>query len=172
MKRYARILGAALAIGSAAAATTSAAPIPEKTAGPPTMSAIAKKMNGVTASLARTITGEPTRKPQKAVLRDLDALIAELEKECQGCRNGIASNRPMRPAADSNPHGGTGGVGPLGDPGAGEKDWAELTPRERDRILQSMSEGFPPEYRTVLERYYRRLAEERSAATTKPTEAP
>lgn len=170
MKRYSRILGAALAIGAAASA--SAAPIPEKTAGPPTMSAIAKKMNGVTTSLARTITGEPTQRPQKAVLRDLDALIAELEKECQGCRNGIASNRPMRPAADSNPHGGTGGVGPLGDPGAGEKDWAKLTPRERDRILQSMSEGFPPEYRTVLERYYRRLAEEQSAASAKPAEAP
>ncbi len=28
-----------------------------------------------------------------------------------------------------------------------------------------MSEGFPPEYRTVLERYYRRLAEEK---TVKP----
>jgi hypothetical protein len=26
-----------------------------------------------------------------------------------------------------------------------------------------MSEGFPPEYRLVLERYYRRLAEEKSA---------
>ena len=26
-----------------------------------------------------------------------------------------------------------------------------------------MTEGFPPEYRTVLERYYRRLAEEKSA---------
>ena len=26
-----------------------------------------------------------------------------------------------------------------------------------------MSEGFPPEYRTVLERYYLRLAEEKSA---------
>jgi hypothetical protein len=25
-----------------------------------------------------------------------------------------------------------------------------------------MSEGFPPEYRTVLERYYRRLAEEKT----------
>ena len=28
-----------------------------------------------------------------------------------------------------------------------------------------MSEGFPPEYRTVLERYYRRLAEEKTAAS-------
>ena len=41
-------------------------------------------------------------------------------------------------------------------------DWAKLSGRERDRILQSMSEGFPPEYRTVLERYYRRLAEEKT----------
>ena len=33
-----------------------------------------------------------------------------------------------------------------------------------------MSEGFPPEYRMVLERYYRRLAEEKRgpAADTAP----
>ena len=28
-----------------------------------------------------------------------------------------------------------------------------------------MSEGFPPEYRLVLERYYRRLAEEKAATS-------
>jgi hypothetical protein len=170
MKRNSRIIVAALAIGASSSA--SAAPIPEKSAGPPTMSAIARNMGGVTTSLARSITGEPTQRPQKAVLRDLDELIAALEKECQGCKNGIASNRPMKPASDSVPHGGTGGIGDLADPGASEKDWAKLTPRERDRILQSMSEGFPPEYRTVLERYYRRLAEEQSAESGKPAEAP
>ena len=62
-------------------------------------------------------------------------------------------------------HGGTGGIGDLVDPGQSEKDWAKLSARERDRILQSMSEGFPPEYRTVLERYYRRLADEKSATS-------
>jgi hypothetical protein len=54
-------------------------------------------------------------------------------------------------------------MGDLADPTVSNKDWAKLSGRERDRILQSMSEGFPPEYRTVLERYYRRLAEEKSA---------
>ena len=157
-----RILGAALTLGAAAA--VSAAPIPEKSAGPPTMSSISKKMNGVTRSLSKTDTGQPTQKSQRTVLRNLDELIAALEKECQGCKNGIAKNRPTRPAQDSNIHGGTGGVGDLVDAGASEKEWAKLTPRERDRILQSMSEGFPPEYRTVLERYYRRLAEEKTAA--------
>ena len=58
---------------------------------------------------------------------------------------------------------GTGGIGDLVEPGESSKDWAKLSGRERDRILQSMSEGFPPEYRLVLERYYRRLAEEKAA---------
>jgi hypothetical protein len=166
MKTRFRILGAALTtLGAAASASVAAAPIPEKKA-PPTMSAIVDRMDVVVESLSKTVTGDPTQKGQKAVLRGLDALIAELEKECQGCRAGIASNPPKRPAADSNPHGGTGGIGDLVDAGASDKEWAKLTPRERDRILQSMSEGFPPEYRTVLERYYRRLAEEQSAATT------
>ena len=65
-------------------------------------------------------------------------------------------------------HGGTGGIGDLVDPGDSAKDWAKLSNRERDRILQSMSEGFPPEYRTVLERYYRRLAEEKTAPAAMP----
>jgi hypothetical protein len=133
-------------------------------------------MNVVVGELAQTVTGPPVQKTQKTLIRDLDLLIAQLEKECQGCKNGIAANRPTRGAKDSNPHGGTGGIGDLVEPGIGDKDWAKLTPRERDRILQSMSEGFPPEYRTVLERYYRRLAEEKTAkpaaGDVEATEAP
>jgi hypothetical protein len=70
---------------------------------------------------------------------------------------------------------GPGGIGALVDPRQSEKDWAKLSARERDRILQSMSEGFPPEYRQVLERYYRRLAEEKTAgpgAAPAPAPAP
>jgi len=67
---------------------------------------------------------------------------------------------------------GTGGIGDLVNPGDSAKDWAKLSDRERDRILQSMSEGFPPEYRLVLERYYRRLADEkRGPAAGAPAEA-
>lgn len=161
MKTLFCVFGPALAVVMLAGA----APIPEpSTSGPPSMSAIASKMNGVVVSLAESTTGKPVQKEQKVILKDLDDLIAELEKQCQACRNGIARNRPANPSPDSNPHGGTGGIGDLVEPGAGDKDWAKLSPRERDRILQSMSEGFPPEYRSVLERYYRRLAEETPAA--------
>jgi hypothetical protein len=126
------------------------------------ITSITTKMTHVSGDLAKKETGEPVQKVEKAIVHDLDELIAALEKECQACRNGIKRNNPTRPLADSVIRSGTGGIGSLVEPGKSNKDWAKLSDRERDRILQSMTEGFPPEYRTVLERYYRRLAEEKT----------
>jgi len=120
-------------------------------------------MVGVVDDLGRKQTGEPVQGEQKAIIRDLDELIASLEKQCEACRGGIKRNKPNRGMADSTISSGTGGIGDLTNPDEGGKGWGKLSDRERDRILQSMTEGFPPEYRTVLERYYRRLAEEKSA---------
>src|SRR5262245_42279702 len=130
---------------------------------PPRPAEIAGKMAGVADDLGRRQTGEPVQTEQKTILRDLDELIASLEKQCENCRNGIKRNNPNAGMRDSMISGGTGGVGTLVDPNETGKDWGKLSGRERDRILQSMSEGFPPEYRTVLERYYRRLADEKAA---------
>jgi hypothetical protein len=124
---------------------------------------IANKMSGVVDELGKKVTGAPVQTEQKVIVRDLDELIASLEKQAQQARAGIKLNRPMRGMDDSRIGSGNGEIGDLVNPGDGGKDWGQLTPRERDRILQSMTEGFPPEYRTVLERYYRRLAEEKTA---------
>jgi hypothetical protein len=123
---------------------------------------IANKMSEVVDNLGKKQTGEPVQGEQKTIVRDLDDLIASLEKECENCKGGIKRNT-KRGMLDSMISSSTGEIGPLTNPGDGGKDWGKLSDRERDRILQSMSEGFPPEYRTVLERYYRRLAEEKSA---------
>jgi hypothetical protein len=128
-----------------------------------TMAAISTKMTDVVGDLARPETGPSVQDRQKTIVRDLDELIASLERECEACRNGMKRNNPKIGMPDSMISRGTGGVGSLVDPRQSEKDWAKLSSRERDRILQSMSEGFPPEYRQVLERYYRRLAEEKTA---------
>jgi hypothetical protein len=136
---------------------------------------ISVKMTGVVGELAKPDAGKPVQEQQKVILRDLDELIASLEQECEACRNGRKRLNPRTGAPDSVTSSGPGGVGSLVDPRQSEKDWAKLSSRERDRILQSMSEGFPPEYRLVLERYYRRLAEEKTVAAGKdaaPTEAP
>ena len=137
---------------------------------------IATKMGNVVDDLGRKQTGELVQADQKGIVRDLDDLIASLEKQAQAARNGVKRNNPNRGMDESEIRSGTGGIGDLLNPGDGGKDWGKLTDRERDRILQSMTEGFPPEYRTVLERYYRRLAEEKSAkspgASAKPKDVP
>jgi hypothetical protein len=140
---------------------TATADDPPAPAGPLSMAAISQKMTGVTDELAKKETGPPVQKQQQVIVRDLDELIAALEKESER-RGNRASNNPRRPAQDSMIKEGPGGIGDLVDPRESEKDWAKLSGKERDRIIQSMSEGFPPEYRTVLERYYRRLAEEKT----------
>ena len=132
---------------------------------------ITGRMKVVVKDLSQAETGEPVQVEQAAIIQDLDALIAELEKQCAACKNGVKPNNPTRGLADSVIKSGTGGMGDLGQVGTLEKDWGKLSERERDRILQSMSEGFPPEYRTVLERYYRRLAEEQAASTTAAPDA-
>jgi hypothetical protein len=143
-----------------------------------TMAEISTKMAGVVGDLAKPDTGPPVQERQKAIVRDLDELIASLERECEACRGGMKRNNPRVGLPDSVISRGTGGIGALVDPRQSEKDWAKLSSRERDRILQSMSEGFPPEYRQVLERYYRRLAEEKTTpsggdqARTKDEETP
>jgi len=136
---------------------------PTKPSAPKPITSISEEMTGVAGDLAKTQTGEPVQTQEKTIVHDLDVLIAELEKQCANCKGGIKKNKPSSPMMDSMIRSGTGGMGDLADPSVSNKDWAKLSGRERDRILQSMSEGFPPEYRTVLERYYRRLAEEKSA---------
>ena len=161
-----------LTLLAAATLMSLAGALPAARAQTPLPSQIAGRMNGVAGDLQKTQTGEPVQVEQKAIVRDLDALIAALESQCQACRNGIKRNNPNRGMADSTISAGTGGVGSLQNAGDNGKDWSKLSDRERDRILQSMSEGFPPEYRTVLERYYRRLAEEKSASAAGKTVAP
>jgi hypothetical protein len=158
-----RILGAtALMSCLACAAYAITPPIPSET---PTIPAISDKMSTVVDDLAKKETGAPVQKQQKRIVRDLDVLIASLERQYDNMKGDISPNNPRKPMADSRIKRGTGGIGDLVDPAESDKDWAKLTPRERDRIVQSMSEGFPPEYRTVLERYYRRLAEEKTVAS-------
>lgn len=155
MRRDVRVLGAATLLAGLLAATPARAQEPKA-------DDIANRMGGVVDSLGKKQTGEPVQVEQKEVVRELDALIASLEKKAQAARAGIKINNPRQGMRDSMISAGQGGIGTLVNPDENGKDWAKLSDRERDRILQSMSEGFPPEYRTVLERYYRRLAEEKS----------
>src|SRR5918997_2142885 len=109
MRRALRSLGAT-ALTSCLLCSPGAAETP--------ITGITTKMTGVPEELAKAETGEPVQARQKAVVRDLDELIAALEKECQECKNGIKRNNPNRGLADSVIRSGTGGRPPPVKPAA------------------------------------------------------
>ena len=55
---------------------------------------ITTKMTGVSGDLAKVKTGEPVQTQQKEIVRDLDELIASLEKECENCRKRHEEEQP------------------------------------------------------------------------------
>jgi hypothetical protein len=112
--------------------------------------------------LARFFTDKPTQQKQQDAVEKLDALIKLLEQRRQQQQGrGPSSANPDEPLQDSIVKEGPGGSGPLHAADRRGKSWGQLPAHKREQILQSMTEGFPPHYQQLLERYYRRLAEER-----------
>lgn len=136
---------------------------------------ISRDMKSVVGDLAEYHTDKPVQVKEQKVVSQLDELIAELEKECKSGKPGGSLN-PSKPMPDSKLGGGPGGIHDLTDPKASEKAWGNLSPKQREQILQSKTDGFPPGYETLLQNYYRRLAAEQvtdeKGADAAPTTAP
>ena len=166
MKRYYQIILSMLAI----LLVPFAAPAQEEASDP--IGDLALDMEQVVIDLSGMTTGEPVQGAQKQIVTKLDKLIEELEKESEQMRGGTSSANPMRPMNDSMIKGGPGGIGDLHAARKMGKQWAELPPHERERIVQSMTEGFPAHYQKILERYYKRLAEEAPVGALEDIDAP
>jgi hypothetical protein len=123
------------------------------------LGAMTGDMNQIVGDLDQQQTGAPVQSEQHQVVSQLDKLIAELNKQCNGSGSGM-SNNPTKPLADSKIVKGPGGSGPMHDPQAGVKSWGQLPAKERDKILQSQNDGFPAGYEAILSSYYNRLAQE------------
>lgn len=165
MKKYLLMSAATLAVACLPALTLAQ----EEQADP--LGELALQMEQVVIDLSGMTTGEPVQETQKDIVTRLDKLIEELEKESEQMRGGSSSANPMRPMNDSMIKGGPGGIGDLHAARKTGKQWAELPPHERDRIVQSMTEGFPAHYQKILERYYKRLAEETPASAVTESDA-
>lgn len=127
------------------------------------LGSIAHDMADVASDLSDNQTGKPTQLKQKAIVAQLDKLIEQLDKQCNSSGNGSGSRSPSKPMNDSKLTGGPGGMGELGTPRSAGRDWGQISPKERERIQRSQTEGFPPGYESVLESYFRRLSEEKRA---------
>ena len=128
---------------------------------------LARDMSVIVGDLAAYQTDQPVQVKEEKVVGHLDDLIKQLEKQCSGGGGGGAN--PTRPLGRSILARGPGGQGEMIDPRQGDKQWASLPAKQREQILQSQTEGFPPGYERILQSYYQRLSEEKVAGDTPPT---
>ena len=125
-------------------------------------------MRSIVGDLSDAQTGESVQIKQRRVVRNLDVLIKELEQQTKS-GGGAKNSNPTSPLEKSMISKGPGGQGPLHDPKAGTRAWGQLPPKERDQIMQSQTEGFPPGYESVLSSYYSRLAQGQTGADGNPS---
>jgi hypothetical protein len=135
-------------------------------------------------AVAGTDTLQQAAHVQQEVVEQLDKLIAELSKQCQGgqCQPGDQPPKPSQrsQAKPGNKPSGTTGRGQtaardsssrlggaVNQPVENDdidtlvKDlWGHLPQRSREQMLQSFSDEFLPKYELEIEQYYRRLSEE------------
>jgi hypothetical protein len=118
--------------------------------------------------LAKLDTGNPTQTVQKGIVIDLDAIIEELEKRKKNRKSGSGAD-PDQPLPDSILAKGPGGQRDLRDPNASSRLWGQLSPKDRQQILQSQNEGFPAGYEAILSSYYKHLAQENVGDSAGPS---
>lgn len=139
--------------------------------------------------LGKQSTVSQAGQTQKQVVAQLDALIAELSKQCNGNCNSSA-NKPPSPSQRSQAKPGKSGskpgrgAAPARDSNAdltgtankaasdkAELDslvkhlWGHLPERQREQMMQSFSDEFLPKYEAEIEQYYQRLSEEPPAGS-------
>jgi hypothetical protein len=148
---------------------------------------IEEQMQAAQSLLHQAKSPDRAGQAQQQVVADLDALIEQLSKQCQG--GACQSSGPSKPSSQRSQ---TAGAKPAAKPGHGSapardsttrigrndpgavdlgdreqlvKDfWGQLPPHAREQLLQSNSEEFLPQYELEIEQYYRRLSAEPSDA--------
>jgi hypothetical protein len=144
---------------------------------------IARRMLDVQSRIAGADGGEQVQGEQKKIIADLDKLIEEAKKSCNGsgsCANPKQSSSRTPSSAAKKP-GSKPGNKPSNKPAqqssqrppdkkAAKPDpaemrnlikdlWGELPPGVREQMMQNPTEQFVPQYESMIEEYYRRLAE-------------
>jgi hypothetical protein len=137
---------------------------------------VARSMRQIEGRIAQNDSGLTTRAQQQQIIDDLDRLIEQARKQCQGSKPSqkSSSNQPKKGSPGKKP-GAKPGVAPMVKTGNGESRQADrqrtqtlmqqlwdvaLPPQQRKQLLQSPFDEFLPKYELLIEQYFRRLAEE------------
>ncbi len=125
---------------------------------------ISRRMEDVERRLGLSRAGKVVRKKEDEIVKMLDILIDDLEKQCSQCSGG-AGGGGGGPAGQSGVGGptGPGTVNPRNSQGAG---WGKMNDKEREKALQQLGKDFPAHYRAAIEQYFRRIASDTSIPAT------
>jgi hypothetical protein len=129
---------------------------------------------------ARDVSGRASSTQQEAV-SELDLMISRLQKQCEECGGqcstpGPVQNQPPKPGGKPGAAPGQSTVSSTAAAAAQPVDhsaigalvkdlWGRLPERQREELLQPLSEEFLPEYAADIEEYFRVLAETPHAPT-------
>lgn len=144
---------------------------------------IADRMRVVQRQIEKKNTSTQTQLLQREIVDDLSTLIEQLQKQCQQCSGGNAKPSSSASSKPGKPGAGSGGAGEpsnkpasestdrLGDEKSDEEQlsemknmlkelWGHLPAKVREQMQSGAVERFLPKYETLIEAYYKRLAEE------------
>ena len=132
-------------------------------------STLGTDMESAVADLDDGRTHPPAEYTQPMIIERLDVMIEMLERACKKSGGGGGQNA-SRPANASTLRSGADRRGPMrAEQGQGRK-WAELTPKEREKILQSKTDGFPAGFDDILADYFRKLSRGAAAPASETTD--
>ncbi len=120
--------------------------------------ALADRMKKVERDLKKQKTNEPVQVEQKDFVETLQELIEqfeEQEKQQGGPPSG--NTNPTAPANQSALTEGEGRIGNLEKRVSLADRWGEMKDKDRKEIESAIQNGLPPQYRKLLEEYYKKL---------------
>ena len=149
------------------------------------LAGIGRQMRDVQKRIDGGDTASETQFMQKQIVSDLDKLLEQLNKQCNGgqCNNpsqnaaskpgagkpkggnqpGQASNRPNAQGSEEGTRKAEGVDETAADPRTVVREaWGHLPQRLREQVQAAAFERFLPQYESLIEAYYERLAEENS----------
>ncbi len=123
---------------------------------------ISRMMGDIRRRTGLNRSGTRVRDQEKDVIKKLDKLIEQLEEQQRQMQMAQANgnNSPSSPADREQRIGGQGSGDVKSKRQSDGGQWGNLEPAQRDAALAEMSKDLPPHYRSVIEEYFRKLADQ------------
>jgi tetratricopeptide (TPR) repeat protein len=135
---------------------------------PESLEAIARDMRDVRRRLDLGEVGAKVRAIEDDVLHRLDVIIEKIENKQETSSPTSQPSQPNAPADESR-LAGAQGAGSVDSKRLGDRHaWGNLPAKERQKMLQEIGRDLPGPYRSAVEEYFRRLAQQPRPGGTLP----